>query len=985
MILLIIFGCPSLNTKADLKVNVNKCLTFTVTSSETWQWVRIRNDKPMVIDHVPENFGMYFTPDYDFSLKPHIVFKDSEGEIFRWVYQTGFSRVPDQGGYVETKIENLECLNKKNVSGSNGRLDAPIEILGLDIANRNPVFGKIISIDRITVDNKIVEDFETDRVWYLDSSDGAEEVIVNIVEAHFPKEIIAPADFPWEISDNFVTNSDFEEDTNNDGLPDGWQPIKNKEFLKDFGRKTLLSPLNLNGKHKWQLNGLGSKRSLWFSSEKGKFAGWCTTINNIRPNTTYALSLWYKQPRRNSLHIFAFGKVTTLRDMFEEQPEHWVRMSILLYSGSFSGSQNLIILGEGPGEFWIDCVELYEGTSGIGYNTARMELYYYYDVEISPDMISPVSFGYEHLFKKDQAPEYLEFVLDLPSKVEMTGFTVAIPWSDCTDKCTLKKETTKHNGNIYDRYIIRMPFSARGGYKPFTFPVGHHVDELIRDEWTQWWGEWNALGKYSGLTSLKYFLKTKEKDGNIFGYYFVRWPEGGERPSGQQKTKSIRMNIVRIPHISAPKRFIIMPNVNGQEFKVRPDWTKDFRRIGVTRLSGGVPDDVSLASKLSNDAANAGFEGFSPWDWLTMDYHKYPEAHGVGMHGEKLESWCLSYRGGGFTDFVKKCKRYVDRGVYRINLNDEVSWECFCQMCREKFRNLFTKIYPNERYVDPIQFEGLPDDYPKHHRLWKDYFGGMYGEAIADVKKEVEVYMKAKGINKEFRFSASSVGLFTSQIKMPVAIEPAFNIIEEELIQPYIYHYFNAYKGNPKRVGDVIANTVDASKDIPIKVVPLLSPGLGTLNPSSQLDPRSQMKYQILEGALAGMEGYGVYSANDIDLGDLRQMALANRLIVKYEDIIMDGESAKDIAFVSLPPGLEMMRSLRARRLGEQTLIYVADYTTYQPISTILKIRVPVEKHMMVVDAEDETSVAELSPDKDIFEVEVKEERGRLLLVKPHE
>ena len=73
--------------------------------------------------------------------------------------------------------------------------------------------------------------------------------------------------------------------------------------------------------------------------------------------------------------------------------------------------------------------------------------------------------------------------------------------------------------------------------------------------------------------------------------------------------------------------------------------------------------------------------------------------------------------------------------MYRINLNDEVSWECFCQMCREKFRNLFTKIYPNERYVDPIQFEGLPDDYPKHHRLWKDYFGGMYGEAIADVKK----------------------------------------------------------------------------------------------------------------------------------------------------------------------------------------------------------------------------------------------------------
>jgi len=225
--------------------------------------------------------------------------------------------------------------------------------------------------------------------------------------------------------------------------------------------------------------------------------------------------------------------------------------------------------------------------------------------------------------------------------------------------------------------------------------------------------------------------------------------------------------------------------------------------------------------------------------------------------------------------------------------------------------------------------------------------------------------------------------LFTSKIKMPVAIEPAFNIIEEELIQPYIYHYFNAYKGNPKRVGGAIAHTVEASKNIPIKVVPLMSPGLCTLNPSSQLDPRSQLKYQILEGALAGMEGYGVYSANDIDLGDLRQMALANRLIVKYEDIILDGKSANDVGFVSLPPELEKMRSLRARRLGELTLIYVADYTTYRPVTTKLNLRVPVDKHMVVVDAEDETKIAELLPGKDTFEVELKEERGRLLLIKP--
>lgn len=793
-------------------------------------------------------------------------------------------------------------------------------------------------------------------------------------------QFVAPVDFQWEIGDNLITNSDFEEDADKNTRVDEWHPLENKEILKDSEGKPLFSDLKLSLEHNWQTKGLGSKRSLWFTVSKGEVGGWFTTVNNIRPNTTYSISIWCKQPRKEAMHILVFGNLYTLNDMFEEQPDHWVRTSMLLYSGPYVGTSKLAVIGEGPGEFWMDHVELYEGTSGIGYNRARMALYYYYDVEISPDMISPISFGYEHLFRTGQEPGYLEFVLDLPLQVDGAGYTVANPWSDCTDISTLKKETVEHHGKTYDRYIIEMPFRDQGGYRyqPFTFPVGHRVGGLIRDGWS-----WSAVGNYSGLTSLKWFLRTKENDGNYTGYYFVRWPGSWKRPAGQQEMKTFRMNVVRVPQVPSPKRFIIMPDVLAQEFKVRPNWTKDFRRIGANRLSGHEPKDVSFARNLSKAAEKAGFEGFSPWTWLTKDYDKYPGAHGIGLDGKKLKSWCLSYRGSGFKAFVKRIKRYVKQGVYRVNLNDEVSWECFCHKCQARFKEYFTRIYSNDEYVDPIQFERTPDDYPKHHQLWKDYFGGMYGEAIIDVKKEVDAYMRTKGINKEFRFSASSHGLFMTQIKIPAAIEPATRVIEDELTQPYIYHYTGAYKGNPKRVGDAIARSVEASRDINIKTVPVLSPGLGFTNPSCQLDPRSQMKYQILEGALAGMEGYGVYSSNDIDLGDLRQMALANRLIVKYEDIILDGEPANDVTFVTLPPELKMMRSLRARRLGERILIYVADYTTYKPIVTKLKINIPVEMSMMVVDAEDGTKIAELMPGKEIFEIELKEERGRLFLVKP--
>ena len=78
-----------------------------------------------------------------------------------------------------------------------------------------------------------------------------------------------------------------------------------------------------------------------------------------------------------------------------------------------------------------------------------------------------------------------------------------------------------------------------------------------------------------------------------------------------------------------------------------------------------------------------------------------------------------------------------------------------------------------------------------------------------------------------------------------------------------------------------------------------------------------------------------------------------------------------------------MLRSLRARRLGEQTLIWVSDYTTYKAVATSMKIRVPVGKAMVVIDAESGVKVARLTPKKNVIDLEIKEERGRLLLVQP--
>ena len=78
-----------------------------------------------------------------------------------------------------------------------------------------------------------------------------------------------------------------------------------------------------------------------------------------------------------------------------------------------------------------------------------------------------------------------------------------------------------------------------------------------------------------------------------------------------------------------------------------------------------------------------------------------------------------------------------------------------------------------------------------------------------------------------------------------------------------------------------------------------------------------------------------------------------------------------------------MLRSLRARRLGDRTLIWAADYSTYRPILTEMGIRMPVSRYMAVIDAESGDEIAKLTPRLNVFSVKLKEKRGRLFLVKP--
>ena len=130
------------------------------------------------------------------------------------------------------------------------------------------------------------------------------------------------------------------------------------------------------------------------------------------------------------------------------------------------------------------------------------------------------------------------------------------------------------------------------------------------------------------------------------------------------------------------------------------------------------------------------------------------------------------------------------------------------------------------------------------------------------------------------------------------------------------------------------------------------------------------MKYQILEAMMAPkFTGYVMYAGRDTDLGDMKYMAVANGLMGKFEDLIVDGEAS---APITIKEGLS---GVRIKRLGDEALVLVSDYSTYEPRETTVRFASTELAGRMLVDAE---TGGKIAPAGNEYTVRIKGERARL-------
>ena len=306
----------------------------------------------------------------------------------------------------------------------------------------------------------------------------------------------------------------------------------------------------------------------------------------------------------------------------------------------------------------------------------------------------------------------------------------------------------------------------------------------------------------------------------------------------------------------------------------------------------------------------------------------------------------------------------MENGINFFAFDDVRPSTCFFDKCKRSFAE-FLKTNTDLPYIDPSTFMKEGWNGPVIYRvLWKDFSLWHYGRTAQAMKDELIQHAKSKGLNTKIYFGVSSWLPFTHSFAAKT-----LSAFDFDIRQTYINWASSLYGGSPKLVGDYLYRTQKALGEYALPLAPTLSPGLTYMHPACALDPYAQMKYQILEAMMApNFSGYIMYAGKDIDVGDMKYMAEANALMIRFEDIILKGKAIEPIE-------INKWSGVRIKTLKSRGLVLISDYSTYEPEEKLVQFSSGELSDKTLVDVE---TGEEIKPIGDTYMVKISTERARL-------
>jgi len=926
-------------------------LEVTVSQPQTWTPLVVGPGKPIQYPGIPQKVGLYSGGDILKAVKPFIILRDAQGVDYEFLFSIVLS-----SGYREVGVPGAEAKPgaKKPIDLSGAK--PPFTFYGLALYCRKPLPESTFYFDNITIDGKLIEGFDKDNAWKVKVKPEQTKCVVRLVKERAGPAVL-PETFP-ERRENLIVNSSMEE------WIGSWEYAKAEYIPKDIEGKPIVSMSEHRGKYKWEHEGVESFHSISLEVDTpGKWAGIFTTLKDIKPNTTYVLTFAHRMSQPSGFFLSVFGKRIPIQKIFKENPEHWMRFTEAFNSGSCQGDIPLgfyVKAQDKPIKIWIDEVELYEGFSPIGYDLARLHLLYYNHTYISPDVALPTRFQMETLFSDEKVPKEFSYVFELPEEVTWEGFWCRWSFWSGLEKAMsegkLSQESIEIDGQKYIRYCFTLPLKKGSKFQEYFVPVGR------REHWHG----------YSGCKTFTAFLGTKKKRGEFYGYYYARWP-GGEQPKRKFLLKG-----VRVDRIKPFRRFQANISIEKGDVEYNPFFAQDMLSIGITGFTCKRRDAVDIVPT----ARKAGIERFSCWTLMSVlnVRAKGEEALGIGPDGKRISKPsrnignCLSYRGKYWQEGINALKSDIDQGYTDFLLDDAEVCICYCEKCRDRFRDFLSK-HADLPYKDPRSFVRSGD--PVYTAIWKEFSLWHYGMTAKALRDELRTYANEKYPGRHFMLALSSCPVSLSSIIYAFAPESLKGGLDYYTGQWYIN--WGGFEGSPIIMADRIVAEYKAMGEYALPIIPNFGPGLDYCNPFNSLDPHAVMKYQMLETAFAiPMAGYHMYAADDIDAGDLKHMAEFNKLVSEYEDMIIDGKPVSGVSCTGTSRS-----SARLKELNGKYLLLVSDYSTYEETPTTVKVTLPFTPKAKLKDVETGRTVLRLRGNKKTFEITLGKSRARVFSFEP--
>ena len=973
----IFFDDVAIETDSELPLEQN--LLLSIEGSKRWSHAILKCDKAKEIDKVPAECGMFISQEESNLLRPTVLLQDKEGEVFSFQFMYALGSVAKYGEFRTERITDFKPENIPGATKSNGKPDAPLKLYGLRMTCMGILNPTDIMIGRITFDGVTVEDFSADTGWKVASTIGDVKASIrrtleslSAIRSRPPSPDTRPS-----VLGNLVTNSSFE--SLEDGSPEGWQTGPDAA-PKDVNGKSILDAAKHNAVYKVENMGIESAHAASIAvKEKGAWGAWQTMLSGVRPNTFYTVSLWYKQPTAGALSVDLFGKRYRLSRVLWSKPNHWLRWSDHVNSGDFSGEVAAGFHVENPGgqaKVIVDEFEIFEGSSPVGYDLARFGHDYYNFEFISPDMIAPVGMSTEFHFLPGDKPETIDWILETPKDVTCEGYTLFM-WNH-PERHSWRKEDITRDGVAYTRCIFTIRNFNRSYFEGLP----------KRDSWAA------CLGSYSSRKHFTCYLSTKLTEGTRKAYYYARWSAAGKRPAGRQPERELILNVTRIPAVAPVKSPMMAIWCLAENAAHYPGIAKAVRHIGCNGVSGLGEASADQISARSKAFRNAGIENISidmNFPTSIIGWRKPQnvelEGWGMGLDGKRhrkalggtpgrTPGYCFSYRGKGWKEGMDRLRNYVDQGYNKFLFGDAPNSTCFCPKCKAKFKEYLETIY-RLPYQDPTVFMATASPPKNYDQAWHDFRAWIYGKTAGDMKQQLQDYVKEKALPYKILFSQSA---WPVQPHKKETLAVFIEVFDYAAPQLYLYTYWG-FSGSPKRIGNGAARIQENEIGYQRLMAPTMGAGLGYMHPSCSLDPHSQMLYQILEVAMAPRgAGYTMYPPQDIDLGDLKFMAEANGLLGRFSDIFLNGEVHPADKFLIAEPKFQ---SVRLKKLGDEVLMLVADYSTYDPVETSVDVLIDDLKIDQLTDAVTGEVFKRSTKDLTFFSIPVKETRARLLYSGP--